>query len=122
MKSAVLALACTVLFCCAALTSTGSAVFENPKQFLGQKVVVCGWLSGSSNITERHPLSSNGDVHGLSIRDPGPLHPAKPGRQLHKRACLEGVIVYIGCGERDIICVDWNYPYGIDVKHVDWKS
>jgi len=86
-------------------------VFAEPSAFVGRQVVVCGYLSGVSNI-----LESQASDKGLSIIIGEKF--AQGIRQLTRKssACLEGEILHVGCATA--ICADWAFEYGIKVQHI----
>jgi hypothetical protein len=95
-------------------TERGAPVFQNPDQFVGQAVTVCGYLTGPANILQRP-----NDVNvGLSIH--GGAH-ARDLAQLVERApvCLTGTINYIGCEtDSEVVCTDWAFDYAINVAEI----
>ena len=84
-----------------------AAVFASPSNYVGEEVVVCGWLLGVSNILQDR---DEADV-GLSILVGDKL--SNGVRQLSQRthACVSGRIEHLGCGSA--ICTDWAYDYAI---------
>ena len=95
-------------------SAIGASVFQNPAQFLGQSVRVCGYLIGPANILQRR-----NDVNvGLSID--GGVH-ARELAQLAERApvCLAGIISYIGCDtDPKVICTDAAFDYMMHVAEI----
>jgi hypothetical protein len=89
----------------------GAPVFQNPANFTGQTVTVCGFLIGPANI-----LQSRSDVNvGLSVD--GGVH-ARALARLGERApvCLTGTISYVGC-ETDV-CMGAAFDYMIHVTEL----
>ena len=93
-----------------------AAVFRDPARFEGQRVYVCGRLSGTSNI-----YSSDDEPRGLSIwatEETAPLVLQKLKSQ--RSVCLKGIIEHIGCEtKKEIICTDWAFDYAIKVAEVE---
>jgi len=100
--------------CATARQSESAAIFASPSKYVDQHVVVCGYLSGVSNI-----LQTRGDVDkGLSILIGEELAPRVRRLSQRTRACLRGKIEHVGCGSGSVICTDWAYEYAIRVNRI----
>ena len=88
-------------------------VYRTPSRFVGQTVQACGYMIDSSNIVESQDRDDEKHRGGLSIAAKGPLNLRHRGP-----VCVEGDVIYMGCGTRLVICIDTAFEYGIRVRRV----
>jgi hypothetical protein len=113
MIAAVCAVLLTGTSCATAQQVESGAVFASPDTYVGKDVVVCGYLSGVSNI-----LQTRRDVRtGLSILVGEELAYSVRRLSQRTRACLGGTIEHLGCNS-SAICTDWDHDYAIRVNRL----
>lgn len=107
---------CISLIGCATVQETQNVVHDpigwsEIEASVGKAVWVCGEISHRSSLDAE--LVEEGWQPGLSLKYADGFSDWYEGR-----ACVLGVIEYIGCGEGDILCTDWLYPYAIEVRRI----
>lgn len=97
---------------CASNTSSNFDAFDNPQNYLGEKIRVCGRMVDSANLVQIDKKTSDKNLQGFVIVGNRPTSNRLPRGKL----CVEGLVVFIGCQTGDVVCTDAAFDYGIEIQ------
>lgn len=101
-----------IISSCTTMSTTNPDVFDNPKSYLGQKIIACGKAIDGANIVQISNDERDQSSKGFVLTGNRSLADRKKRGNL----CVKGLVVFIGCNTDEVVCMDAAYDYGIEIQ------